>query len=409
MDPANLWLILIPPIAGGVIGYFTNDLAIQMLFRPYKPLFVGKWRVPFTPGLIPANQERLAQRVADTIMGSLLTPGELQRLTQRLLQKERVQEALLWFLRLALKQVQAEQEQKTAMILANILRDLFSGSLPRLLRALARQEDFLAEQINYIFDQVVLEFQLTDPQARQLADWVLQVMVPPDVLRQALIEFLTDRNIQIIDEGLREKTSGTTWVVANLFGVRNSLVRLRTFCLDEKEITNARLKELVLSLEVRDRLRFWLQELSLQNLPLSTVRQLRKTTRDTIRIYIQERGGDLLEQLSASVDWDSLAKILLKRLRDSEVLKTSLETVSWELALLLERYLEEELELLVAKILPILSLDQVIVERVMATTPAELESTVQGIVKSELQAIVNLGGILGLVIGGLQSVWLLLR
>lgn len=409
MDSANLWLILIPPIAGGVIGYFTNDLAIQMLFRPYKPLFVGKWRVPFTPGLIPANQERLAQRVADTIMGSLLTPGELQRLTQRLLQKERVQEALLWFLRLALKQVQAEQEQKTAMILANILRDLFSGSLPRLLRALARQEDFLAEQINYIFDQVVLEFQLADPQARQLADWVLQVMVPPDVLRQGLIEFLTDRNIQIIDEGLREKTSGTTWVMANLFGVRNSLVRLRTFCLDEKEITNARLKELVLSLEVRDRLRFWLQELSLQNLPLSTVRQLRKTTRDTIRIYIQERGGDLLEQLSASVDWDSLAKILLKRLRDSEVLKTSLETVSWELALLLERYLEEELEILVAKILPILSLDQVIVERVMATTPEELETTVQGIVKSELQAIVNLGGILGLVIGGLQSVWLLLR
>ncbi|TVQ56917.1 MAG: DUF445 family protein, partial [Spirulina sp. DLM2.Bin59] len=377
MDLANLWLIVIPPIAGGIIGYFTNDLAIQMLFRPYKPLFVGKWRVPFTPGLIPRNQERLAQRVADTIMGSLLTPGELQRLTQRLLQKERVQEALLWFLRLALKQVQAEQEQKTAGILANLLRDLFSGSLPRLLRALARQEDFLAEQINYIFDQVVLEFQLTDPQARQLADWVLQVMVPPDVLRQALIEFLTDRNIQIIDEGLREKTSGTTWVMANLFGVRNSLVRLRTFCLDEKEITNARLKELVLSLEMRDRLRFWLQELSLQNLPLSTVRQLRKTTRETIRVYIQERGGNLLEQLSASVDWESLAAILLKRLRDSEVLKTSLETVSWELALLLERYLEEELEILVAKILPILSLDQVIVERVMATTPEELETTVQ--------------------------------
>ncbi len=409
MEPETLWLALIPPIAGGIIGYFTNDLAIQMLFRPYQAIYIGKWRLPFTPGLIPRNQERLARRVSDTIMGSLLTPGELQRLTKRLLQKERVQEALLWFLRLALKQVQAEQEQKTATILANILRDLFSGSLPRILRVLARREDFLAEQINYIFDQVVLEFQLTDSQSRQLADWLLQVVLPPDVLRQALIDFLTDRNIQIIDEGLREKTSGTTWVMANLFGVRNSLVRLRTFCLDEKEITNARLKELVLSLEVRDRIRFWLQNISLQNLPLSTVRQLRKTTRESIRAYVRDKGGDLLEQLGASVDWDGLAKILLKRLRDSEVLNTSLETVSWELALLLERYLEEELEILVAKILPILALDQVISERVMATSAAELETAVQGIVKSELQAIVNLGGILGLVIGSLQSAWLLLR
>ena len=30
----------IPPIAGGIIGYFTNDLAVQMLFRPYRAWYV---------------------------------------------------------------------------------------------------------------------------------------------------------------------------------------------------------------------------------------------------------------------------------------------------------------------------------------------------------------------------------
>ncbi|MGB0562097.1 MAG: DUF445 family protein, partial [Spirulinaceae cyanobacterium] len=251
--------------------------------------------------------------------------------------------------------------------------------------------------------------QLSDRQARQLADGLLQNIVPPDVLRQALIEFLTDRNIGVIDEGFREKTSGTTWVVANLFGLRNSLLRLRSFCLDEPEIANARFQELILSLELRDRLRFWFQQLSLKNLPPETIAQLRRTVKETVRSYLQTKSGDLLLSLKDSVDWPNFSGLLLTRLRDSDVLHASLETVSWELALILERYLESELEILVAKAIPILSLDQLIIERVMATTPEQLESTVQGIVKRELQAIVNLGGVLGLVIGSLQSVWLLLR
>ncbi|WP_204106773.1 MULTISPECIES: DUF445 family protein [Spirulina sp. CCY15215] len=405
----DLWILIIPPVAGGIIGYFTNDLAIQMLFRPYKPIYFGKRRLPFTPGLIPRNQERLAGRISDTIMGSLLTPEELQKLTKRLLTPDRVQGSLLWLLRLAIEQIQEDKEQKTAKILAEVLRDLFSNSLPRLIQVFARREDFLEDQINHIFDRVLLDFRLSDPQARQFADWILQVVLPPDLLRQAIVDFLTDRNIAIIDEGFREKTSGTTWVVANLFGIKNSLARLRTFCLDEKEIANARLKELVLSLEIRDRIRLWLQNLSLQNLPLSTVRQLRKTTRETVRIYIQDKGSTLIQGLGSSIDWDKLAVILIKRLRNSEVLNTSLETISWELALILERYLERDLEKLVAQAIPILAIDRVIVNRINATSPAQLETTIQGIVKSELQAIVNLGGFLGFLIGLLQSIFLILR
>jgi uncharacterized membrane protein YheB (UPF0754 family) len=83
--------------------------------------------------------------------------------------------------------------------------------------------------------------------------------------------------------------------------------------------------------------------------------------------------------------------------------------VSKELALILERYLERDLEKIVAQVIPILSIDQVIIDRVKGTSAAELEMAIQGIVKSELQAIVNLGGILGFVVGLLQGVLLLLR
>ncbi len=409
LDLATLWIYVAPPVAGAIIGYFTNDIAIKMLFRPYKPIYIGKRQLPFTPGLIPRNQERLAKRVSDTIMGSLLTPEELQRLAGRLLQTERVQAAILWLLKLALQQIEQDKEQRTARILANILRDLLGESLPRLLKVLARREDFLEAQINQIFDQVLLDFQLTEEQARKLCDWLLQVVLPPDVMRQALVDFLTDRNIQIIDEGFREKSSGTYWVVANLFGLRNSLARLRTFCLDEREAANARLAELIFSLSVRERLQQWLRNVSLQNLPLSTVRQLRKTTRDTVRTYIQERGGDLLKGLGQSIDWNNVAVIILNRLRNSTAVTTSLGVVSQELALILDRYLEKDLENIVAQAIPILSIDQVIVDRVRATSAEQLELSIQGIVKSELQAIVNLGGILGFIVGLLQVGLLLLR
>lgn len=409
MDLSTLWIYIAPPVAGTIIGYFTNDIAIKMLFRPYRPIYIGKRQLPLTPGLIPRNQERLAKRIADTIMGSLLTPEELQNLAQRLLQTERVQAAMLWLLQLALDQVKLDKEQKTAKILGNILRDLFGQSLPRLLKVLARRQDFLEDQINQIFDKVLLDFQLSEGQARKLSDWLLQVVLPPDVMRQALVSFLTDRNIQIIDEGFREKSSGTYWVVANLFGLRNSLTRLRTYCLDEQDSANARLAELLLSLSVRERLREWLQNISLQNLPVSTVRQLRKTTRETVRSYIQERGTDVLTGLGESIDWNNLAVLILNRLQNSEAVTTSMVVVSKELALILERYLERDLEKLVAQIIPILSIEQVIVDRVKSTSPQELELTIQGIVKNELQAIVNLGGVLGLIVGLAQTGILLLR
>ncbi|PMB02478.1 DUF445 domain-containing protein [Fischerella thermalis CCMEE 5198] len=408
MDWSHLWLYVSPPILGGVIGYFTNDIAIKMLFRPYRAIYIGGRRIPFTPGLIPRNQERLAKNISDTIMRSLLTPEELQNLARRLLQTERVQSAIFWLLQMAIDQVKADREQKTAKIVANILRDLLGESLPRLLKVLARREDFLEAQINQIFDQVLLEFQLSEEQASRLADWLLEVVLPPDVIRQAIINFLTDRTIQTIDESFREKTSGTYWVVANLFGLRNSLTRLRTYCLDEKEATNQRLQELIQELQVRDRIQKLLQEIMLQNLPVGTVRQLRKTTRDSVRQYLQTRGSEFLQGFSDSVNWENIAVLLVNRLSNSAVVNSSLEVVSLELALILERYLERDLEAIVAQAIPILSIDQVIIDRVKSTSPADLEAAIEGIVKNELQAIVTLGGILGFIVGLFQTVFIYL-
>ncbi|OBQ03677.1 MAG: hypothetical protein AN482_19195 [Anabaena sp. LE011-02] len=408
MDLSRILLYISPPILGGLIGYYTNDIAIKMLFRPYKAVYVLGKKVPFTPGLIPSNQERLGQNIANAIMKSLLTPEEMQNLARRLLQPERLQGGIFWLLRLVVDQVKGDKNPRSTKILAGVLRDLLGESLPRLLKVLARQETFLETQINQIFDKVLLEFQLSEEQSVRLADWLLEIVLPPDRLRQVIIDFLTDRTIQTIDESFREKTSGTYWVVANLFGLKNTLTRLRTFCLDEKEATNKRLQELIKDLKMRDRIKELLQNLSLQNLPVGTVRQLRKTIRDSVREYLQNSGSDLLKELTESADWERISIVLLNRLSSSAVVNTSLEVVARDLALILEKYLEKDLEIIVAQAIPILSIDQVIVERVKATSPAELEDAIEGIVRNELQAIVTLGGVLGFVVGLLQVGFLFL-
>ena len=55
--------LILAPVLGGVIGYITNDLAIRMLFRPRKAVYIGKLHVPFTPGLIPQQKERIAASI----------------------------------------------------------------------------------------------------------------------------------------------------------------------------------------------------------------------------------------------------------------------------------------------------------------------------------------------------------
>ena len=409
LDLFTISSVIVPPLAGTIIGYFTNDIAIKMLFRPYKAIYIGKFRLPFTPGLIPRNQKRLAKKVSDTIMGSLLTPEELQKLVGRLLKAERAKIAILWLLNLAIQQIKEDKQQKTAKILSEILRNLFNESLPRLLELLARRQDLLEDQINQIFDKIILDFQFSDNQANQFADWLLEKVASPNTLRETLIEFLSEKNIQTIDEGIKEKTSGSYWFIANFFGVSDTLLKLKNFCLEEKEVANARLEELLLSLEIRNQLKEWLKNFSLRNLPVSTIKELRKTNRETIQKYIQKSGTRFIQDFGTTVNWEQLSILIINRIQNSTMLNTSLETVSQELALVLEKYLEKNLETIVLQTIPIMSIDQIIIDRIKATSSKNLEIAVQGIVQNELQAIVNLGGVLGLIVGVFQTFIILLK
>lgn len=70
---------LIGPLSGSIIGYFTNWLAIKMMFRPHKPKYVFGVKIPFTPGLIPKERGRIAEAVGSSISENLMNKEVLEK------------------------------------------------------------------------------------------------------------------------------------------------------------------------------------------------------------------------------------------------------------------------------------------------------------------------------------------
>ncbi|PAF38027.1 hypothetical protein CHH69_09210 [Terribacillus saccharophilus] len=78
MNSGDIWLILSMALIGALIGGITNYMAIKMLFKPHRAIYIGKWRLPFTPGLIPKRRSDLARSLGKTVVDHLLTPKGMQ-------------------------------------------------------------------------------------------------------------------------------------------------------------------------------------------------------------------------------------------------------------------------------------------------------------------------------------------
>lgn len=74
----SLLHILSGPVIGAVIGYFTNYIAVKMLFRPYHPVKLGGITLPFTPGIIPKRKDALAAAIGSAVSNSLLKDDDIK-------------------------------------------------------------------------------------------------------------------------------------------------------------------------------------------------------------------------------------------------------------------------------------------------------------------------------------------
>jgi uncharacterized membrane protein YheB (UPF0754 family) len=75
-----MWLPWITmPVVGGAIGWFTNRLAIRMLFRPRRPLRLFGFTIQ---GLIPRRRGQLAARVAEAVEREFISHDDIKAVVQ---------------------------------------------------------------------------------------------------------------------------------------------------------------------------------------------------------------------------------------------------------------------------------------------------------------------------------------
>ena len=68
-----------PPFLGGLIGYWTNRVAIMMLFRPLTAKHVLGVHVPLTPGVIPGKRKELAESVGSLVGDEFFSQEAIRR------------------------------------------------------------------------------------------------------------------------------------------------------------------------------------------------------------------------------------------------------------------------------------------------------------------------------------------
>ncbi|MGN0601948.1 MAG: DUF445 domain-containing protein [Oscillospiraceae bacterium] len=71
--------IILTLLISACIGYATNYIAVKMLFRPLKPVFIKGKRLPFTPGIIPKGKPRLAKALGNAVSSTLLTDKDIHK------------------------------------------------------------------------------------------------------------------------------------------------------------------------------------------------------------------------------------------------------------------------------------------------------------------------------------------
>lgn len=69
----------IGPVVGAAIGYFTNYIALRMLFRPHQAKYFMGIHIPFTPGIIPKEKHRIAASIGKAVSENLMNREVLEK------------------------------------------------------------------------------------------------------------------------------------------------------------------------------------------------------------------------------------------------------------------------------------------------------------------------------------------
>lgn len=373
-----------PPIVGALIGYFTNYVAIKMLFKPVKPYYLFGFKLPFTPGLIPAKRQKLAEAIAKVVKENLLTEESLKKR----LNHEKVRESLLQFTENFLKELSAKAPDYASELSAKFEEKKLKELVP-----LEEISDKGEELIEAVFKK------LHGKKFREVLPKRLEAEV-----EKLIDEKLEEISISLAEQIKRGELSEViyTAVYENLLKLKavlpiitepmaSSLAKRATTLLEEvieraaKEPSfKAKLSKLIWS-KFQE---FLSKEINSES---ETAVKLKEFLKSSLKDFLTEKGQKKLKELpsvKSFVERD-LPKLLAK----------AVEEHRREIAQILSGKLLEVIERELPVIMEGIDIEGLVRDRVNALPIEEVEEIVLKLINEELKHITLLGGVLGFLIG----------
>ena len=158
--------ILAGPVIGAVIGYFTNYIAVKMLFHPLKPVKIGGRTLPFTPGIIPKGRPRLAKALGKAVGEKLLTREDIRKM---LLSGE-VKDKILDGVVKGIQEVQHSQDSLETFLEQYMTVEDYEAMRGRL-------EDFITEKISHGLEQLDVGKIIAEEGAKEIREKFQGTMV----------------------------------------------------------------------------------------------------------------------------------------------------------------------------------------------------------------------------------------
>ncbi len=370
-----LWTLLFMALIGALIGGFTNHLAIKMLFRPHEAKYIGKWRVPFTPGLIPKRRDELAVQLGRTVTNYLLTPDTFRK---RLLTPDMAAKAEAF--------VQGKLEKEILLSDRTLAEWLALGGVDDLGAVIDRKAGGLIDERFQSVKQSILS-------------GTVEETVPAKWLEQA------EQHIPTLTSYVLDRADG----FVDSYEGKVMFQRLITDFLESKGTLGGMVKMLFgdsTSLVEK------VQREAKKFIAAPGTAQLIETMLATEWGKLKERP---MEELAGGFDWDGLQIALRKyALRELDTAGRLAQPIrhywkdgaAWTAEHLTPQLIEfafSQAEIQLEQSLKKLKLDQIVKEQVDTFPVSVLEDLVLGISKREFKMITVLGALLGGIIGIVQG------
>lgn len=380
------------PAVGALIGYSTNWLAIKMLFKPHEAKYIGKIRVPFTPGLIPKERGRIA--------GSLGTAVGEKLLTEEVISKELLNDKVINHIKSFVVKGLLDQDLTIEAIMVKVLGDEYSIVINKMTKSIeayvsqAIAKDSFSQGIHSSVKEYLTE--------KYPHNTLLKTMVPPTALkelegllmsqRDRISQFIVDesKNEAVIDklkttvsQLLMEQVGALAAMFVNAEDVALSLLTYIERIVFEEEVQKGIVGGLIKGIEQN-------AEMALSELvPIGQYDAL-----------LDASGKFVSEGASAIVSSFDLKPIIRSSM--AQFLKMPIQLTSHEkdqIEVQVERLYVTFVKANIGTFLETFELKNVVETQINDFSVDEIEQLIFGIVDKELSAITWFGALLGFVMG----------